>query len=446
MVLAAATTGVILVSLDVSVVNVAIHALQRSFRTGIDDLQWIVSLYTLAYAVFLLSAGALSDRFGPRSVFLSGSVVFTLASLACGTAPSLPLLLLARAVQGVGAALLVPSSMAILQLAYPEAVQRARAVGLWAGAGSLALAAGPLVGGALIDVLGWRMIFLINVPIGAIGVWLTLRYAPRVELTRSRAVDLAGQIAATLTLGCLIFTLIETGSGHLGGGWTILGFLLSGACLLALLIIEVRTAEPMIPLAIFQSRIFTVATVVGMIINLVFYGLIFVFSLFFQTVQQRSAFDTGVVFLPMTALIMLVNILAGRLIGRFGVRAILLSGLFLAAIGYGAMLFIDATTIYLWIIPSFALAGIGIALTVPAVMTVALDDTHSGRTGIASGILNASRQVGGAIGVAAFGSIVSANGPSRFVQAMHLSVGVATLLLVAAFFAVLTAMPKRFSS
>lgn len=442
LVLAAAMAGVVLVSLDVSVVNVAIHALQRSLHARIDDLQWIVSLYTLTYAVFLLSAGGLSDRFGPRAVFLAGLAFFTTASLMCGIAPSLFVLLLARAAQGVGAAFLVPSSMAILQLAYPDSARRASAVGLWAGAGSLALAAGPLLGGALIDTLGWRTIFLINVPIGLVGGWLAQRHAPRVEAKTMRALDVPGQIIAALMLICLVFTLIEAGAARLDLAEAILGLVLSGMMLIALLRVESKAAEPMMPLAMFGSRIFSVTTFVGMVLNFVFYGLIFVFSLFFQTVQHRSAFATGLAFLPMTALIMLVNILAGRMIGRFGVRPVLLVGLLVAAVGYGAMLIIKAETSYALIIPSFAVAGVGVALTVPAIVTAALDNAHAGRTGIASGVLNASRQVGGAIGVAAFGAIVGAAGPAGFVGAMHLSIGMAAAALAASFFASLLLIPS----
>lgn len=443
LVLAAAMTGVILISLDVSVVNVAIHALQRSLHAGIDDLQWIVSLYTLTYAVFLLSAGALSDRSGPRAVFLAGLALFTIASLACGIAPSLAVLLLGRAAQGMGAALLVPSSMAILQLAFPDTARRARAVGLWAGAGSLALAAGPLLGGALIDTVGWRTIFLINVPIGLAGGWLARRNAPQVRAGAARMLDLPGQGLAALMLISLVFTLIEAGAARLDLAETMFGLLLSGTMLIALLRVEAKAAEPMMPLAMFGSRIFCVTTAVGMVLNFVFYGLIFVFSLFFQTVQHRSAFATGLAFLPMTALIMLVNILAGRLIGRFGVRPVLVVGLLVAAIGYGAMLGIDAGTSYALIIPAFASAGVGIALTVPAVVNAALDHAYAGRTGIASGVLNASRQVGGAIGVAAFGAIVGAAGPSGFVAAMHLSIGMASATLVAALLATLLLIPAR---
>lgn len=443
MVLVAAMMGVVLVSLDVSVVNVAIYALQRSFDVGTDGLQWIVSIYTLTYAVFLLTAGALSDRFGPRSVFLGGTILFTLASLVCGIAPSFAILLIARAVKGIGAALLVPSSMALLQLTYPEPAQRARAVGLWAGAGSLALAAGPLIGGALIGAMGWRIIFLLNGPVGLMGIWLAFRHAPRSSLIQARTIDLPGQIFAALSLGSLMFTLIEAGAGKLSLAQIIAGSLFSCVLFMALLLIEARSRHPMVPLSIFSSGPFSAALTIGAIINFVFYGLIFIFSLFFQTVQHRSAFETGVTFLPMTALIMVVNVIAGRMIGRLGLRPVMLGGLLVAAVGYSSMILIDAETSYAAIVPSFLAAGIGIALTVPAIMTTALAEATLTRTGIASGIINAGRQVGGAIGVALFGSIVGSAASSDFVTAMHVSIAMAGLVLVVAFLIALMFMSRQ---
>ena len=211
--------GVVLVSLDVSVVNVALIAFRRSFAVRLDGLQWVLNVYTLTYAVLLLSAGALSDRLGSRTVFVIGSAVFTTASLLCGLAPSFAVLLVARTVQGVGAALLVPSSMALLQQTFPDARARARAVGLWAGAGSLAIAGGPVLGGALIAYVGWRAIFLINLPFGLLGGWLARDHAPRPTPASRTGFDLPGQLVAVLALTMIVGALTEVSAFGWSSPW-----------------------------------------------------------------------------------------------------------------------------------------------------------------------------------------------------------------------------------
>lgn len=432
MLLTAAMMGVVLVSLDVSVVNVALETLQRSFNIRIDGLQWVLNVYTLTYAVFLLSAGALSDRHGSRATFVLGSIVFTLSSLACGVAPSFSFLLVARTVQGIGAALLVPSSMALLQHAFPDTRARARAVGLWAGAGSLAIVGGPVFGGALIASVGWRGIFLINLPIGLLGIWLALCHAPPPEPSEWRGRDLAGQVVAAVAITCFVGALTQASTLGWGNPF-ITGGLVAG-CLLfgAFLLVEARCQHPMMPLDLFRNKHFSMSTFVGIVANFVFYGLVFVFSLFFQVVQGKSAFATGLAFVPMTGVIMFVNVAAGRLIGRFGIRPVMLAGLAIASAGYLAMLSIGADTSDAAITPIFVAVGIGIALTVPSVMTAALAGTRPGQTGIAAGVVNSARQVGGAVGVALFGSIIGASGPGRFVSGMHVSIALAGAALLSA--------------
>lgn len=443
MVLVAAMMGIVLVSLDVSVVNVALETLRRSFHVRVNDLQWVLNVYTLGYAVFLLSAGALSDRLGSRMTFVLGSAVFTLSSLACGLAPSFDLLLVARTIQGLGAALLVPSSMAMLQQSIPDAKARARAVGLWAGAGSLAIVAGPVLGGALIASVGWRGIFLINLPIGLLGIWLTLRHAPRSGRGAKRGLDLAGQSAAAVALACFVGAVTQASAFGWINPW-ILGGLTCGTALFAgFLVIEARSAHPMMPLDLFRDRTFALATFVGVVVNLVFYGLLFMFSLFFQIVQGKSPFATGMAFVPMTVVIMFANVAAGRLIGRFGVRPIMLTGLGIASIGYPAMLLIGADSTYLLVTPIFATAGIGVALTVPSVMTAALTGTHASRTGIATGVLNSARQVGGAVGVAIFGSTIYAAAPSTFVHGMHISIVLAGIAIISTFLLAVLLLPAQ---
>ncbi len=248
--------GYVVVQLDVTIVNVAINSIGADFGGSIADLQWIVNAYTITFAAFILTAGALGDRLGARRVFIAGFAIFVLASLACALAPALPVLIVARLCQGIGAAILVPNSLALLNHAYPQESERHWAVGIWAAGASFSLTAGPLVGGALIALSGWRSIFLINLPIGLVGIWLTWRYATETARLAARTLDIPGQITAVLALGSLAAAMIEGGER----GWSDL-FVLTGfasfAVLAALfLAVEFRSQAPMLPLGLVpQARV-----------------------------------------------------------------------------------------------------------------------------------------------------------------------------------------------
>ena len=446
MVLAATMMGVVLVTLDVSVVNVAIESLHASFDVRIDGLQWVLNVYTLAYATFLLSAGALGDRIGARGTFLLGFLIFTSSSAACGLAFSFAALLGARLSQGIGAALLVPSAMALLHRSFPDARERASAIGLWAGAGSFALAAGPVLGGALIAWLGWRGIFLVNLPVGLLGIWLTVRHAPRPVRTIRRPLDGPGQVTGAAAVACLTAAITQASALGWTSLWIIAGLVAGAVSGTLFLCIEARSAHPMMPLDLFRDRTFTAASYIGFVANFVFYGLVFVFSLFFQSVQGKSALATGLAFVPMTAVIMLVNVGAGRLNGRYGVRPAMIGGLAVAAAGYLAMLPVNAGSSYLALAPAFLLAGVGIALTVPSVMTAGLAGTGPERAGIGSGVINTARQVGGAMGVALFGSLIGAAGGDAFVAGMRVSIALAGFALVTAGIVAVICVPRRVRS
>ena len=290
--LAAASLGFVVVLLDVSVVNVALESLRVGFDTDVAGLQWVVNAYTLVFAALLLTTGALGDRLGAKRVFMAGFALFTLASLGCGLATSLGALITARIVQGLGAAMLVPTSLSLLQQAFPDPVARSRAVGWWGAAGGIALAAGPVLGGLLVTHIGWRSIFLINLPIGLLGLCLTLRIAPTAVARTSQSFDLAGQCTAILALGSLTAALTE--AGRLG--WQhpfVLGGLafsfLAGGLFLRL---ESRSSHPMLPLTLFRNSTFSVASTAGLIVNFAYYGLVFVFSLFFQSIPSRQGWHS----------------------------------------------------------------------------------------------------------------------------------------------------------
>src|ERR1700749_1542821 len=289
----AMSLGFGVVQLDVSVVNVAIRPIGDALGGGVAAVQWIVSAYTIMFASFILSAGAFGDRVGARRVFVAGFAVFTAASALCGLAPSLGILIGARAVQGVGAAVLVPCSLILLNHTYREPRERARAVGMWAAGASIGLSGGPVVGGALIATLGWRAIFFINVPVGLVAIWLTLRHSTETPRPRDRSVDLPGQLAAVVTLASLAAATIEGGTV----GWTrpgiLAGYAISVVSLLVFLRIEPRRRKPFVPLVLFRRPTFSASSAMGLVLNIAFYGFIFVLSLFFQREQGRSPLATG---------------------------------------------------------------------------------------------------------------------------------------------------------
>lgn len=424
--------GFFVVLMDVSVVNVALQALHLGIGADITDLQWLVNAYALVFASLLLLAGTLGDRLGAKRVFMLGYGVFSLASLGCGFASSVASLIGWRLIQGLGAALVVPTSLSLLREVFQTQSARNRAVGWWGAGGGIALAAGPVIGGVFITAFGWRSLFLINVPIGLIGLWLTARHAPTSATQPDRRLDMPGQIAAMLTLASFTFALTQ--ASHLG--WSnpeILGAALACIVLGAVFLwMQTHTAQPMLPLTLFRDRQLCSATLIGLLANLVFYGVVFAMSLFFQTIEHYSPIQAGFAFLPMMATLIAMNILAGRLIGHIQHRILATGGLLLSASGYLMMAPAVATHAYGWLVVPMLLAGSGIALTIPTITSATLAAVPSKQAGIASALLNAARQVGGIIGVAVFGFMISDNAEQQFVRGLdHVLMISAMLLLLA---------------
>ena len=305
----------------------------KTLGGGVAELQWVVSAYTIAFAAFILTAGALGDRIGAKRIFMAGFAIFTAASLACALSPNAIVLIGARLVQGLAAAILVPNSLALLNHAYTDDRARGRAVAVWAAGASLALTAGPFVGGALITLVGWRAIFLVNLPIGLAGLWLSWRYATETTRARSREIDLPGQLAAIGALGALAGAIIE--GGALGWQHPLVLSAFAAAAVLAALFVwrESRTAQPMLPLSLFSHRLFTLTTIVGLLVNVAIYGLIFVLSLYFQRINGLSAWWTGLAFVPMMGAVLPVNLLAPRLAERIGPCPTIVVGACISALG-----------------------------------------------------------------------------------------------------------------
>ncbi|GAB7001910.1 MAG: DHA2 family methylenomycin A resistance protein-like MFS transporter [Bradyrhizobium sp.] len=428
--LAAMSLGYGVVQLDVTIVNTALNAIGGSLGGGVAELQWVVSAYTIAFAAFILTAGALGDRIGAKRIFMAGFAIFTAASVACAVAPDAATLIAARCVQGLAAAILVPNSLALLRHAYADDKARGRAVGVWAAGASLALTAGPFVGGALITLVGWRAIFLVNLPIGLAGLWLAWRFAGETARHQQHRLDLPGQLAAIAALGTLAGALIEGGALGWSSPFVIAGFLLAGVFSVLFVWREARAAQPMLPLSLFSHRMFALTSLVGLLVNVAFYGLIFVLSLYFQQVNRLSAFATGLAFVPMLGAVLPANLIAPRVAERIGAPAAIALGAALSAAGCLALLFIGPGTSYPAIcLQLLAISG-GLGLLVPPLTSTLLGSAEPQHAGIAAGVLNATRQTGSVLGVALFGSMVGRS--AAFMAGLHAALVISAGVLLAA--------------
>ena len=425
--LVAICLGYFMVIMDATAVNLALPALGRELGGGITSAQWVVAGYTLAFAALLLSAGTLGDRVGARAVFVAGLAVFTAASAACGLAPTIGLLVAARVVQGAGAATLVPASLALLQASYADRSSRARAVGVWGGIAGIAAASGPIIGGELTAAATWRLVFFVNVPIGIVAITATVKRVVAPAPRRTRGFDVAGQAAGqaagVAALAALAAALIEAGSS----GWlspaVLTGLAVSAAAGAVFVAAERRAADPMIPGGLFASATFSGATMVGLLINLGFYGQLFVFSLYLQEVRGYSPVAAGGALLPEALAVPTASLLSGRVTARHGPRPTMLAGLMLGGAGLLGLIIAGPRTPYgLLAVPLIA-AGFGMAFTMPAATTAVVETAPAQRAGVASGVINASRQMGSMLGVAVIGSL--AGGGAHFVTGLHAGLAVA---------------------
>lgn len=433
--LIAVALGYFMVILDATAVNLALHAISRELGGGVTGLQWVVDGYTLAFAALLLSAGVAGDRFGPRRVFLAGLALFTVASAGCALAPDLGVLVGIRLVQGLGAALLVPTSLALLQASYPDRAMRARAVGLWGGIGGLAAASGPVLGGALTTAASWRLVFAINVPVGVFAWWLTRRpvvaggvAAP--DGARDRRGDPVGQLTAIVALTALTGGLIEAGP-HGWASWPVLGGLAVAALAAAAFVAaQRRVHSPMLPLPMLRQPTLSGGSVVGLLINLGFYGQLFAYSLYLQQVRGDSPLVAGLSLLPEACAVPVASVLSGRLTSHGGPRRTMVAGLSLGSAGLFALLVSGHGTPYWVVVLPMLAAGAGMALTMPAATTAVMDAAPASRGGAAAGLLNTARQAGSALGVAVAGSLLSSQ--AGFLPGLHLALAVSGAAFLAA--------------
>ncbi len=398
--LATTVLGSAVVGIDATAVNVATPAIGDDFGAGLSSLQWTINAYTLALAGLLLLGGSLGDRFGRRRIFTIGVVWFAAASLLCAIAPSIESLIAARALQGVGGALLTPGSLAIIQASFHRD-DRGAAIGAWSGFGGVATAIGPLLGGYLVDAVSWRLIFLLNLPVAAAVIAVALRHVPETRDPAGARVDPAGAALAALGLAGVTYALIE-GPGAGWGDPAILVALLSGiAALMAFIVVEWASHHPMLPLGIFRSRQFTAANLVTLVVYAALGGAIFLLAIQLQQVVGLSALQAGLALMPMTVVMLLLSARAGRLSQRIGPRLPMTLGPLLAAAGLALMARIGADASYATtILPAVVVFALGLSLTVAPLTATVLAAASDEHAGVASGVNNDVARIGGLLAVA----------------------------------------------
>ncbi len=403
------SVALFMVTLDNLVVTMALPVIREDLGASLSQLEWTVNAYTLTFAVFLLTGAALGDRFGRKRMFVAGLAIFTVASAAAALAPSIETLVIARAIQGLGAAMVTPLTLTLLSAAVP-AEKRGLALGAWGGIGGLAVALGPVVGGAIVEGISWQWIFWLNVPIGLILAPLALR-----RLTESRgpdrALDLPGLAFVSAGLFALVWGLVRAE----GQGWTspeTLGaFGAATILMVAFVLRELRTPAPMLPMRFFQNRTFAASNVASLFMFFGMFGSIFLLSQFLQTVQGYSPLEAGLRTLPWTAMPIFIAPIAGSLSDRIGGRPLMAVGLAMQAVALGWLALVTEPDVaYSSLVPPFVIAGIGMALFFAPVANVVLSAVRPIEEGKASGTNNAIRELGGVLGIAVLASIFATYG------------------------------------
>ncbi len=440
------SVAIFMVSLDNLVVTTALPVIKADLGASLSGLEWTVNAYTLTFAVLLLTGAALGDRFGRKRMFLVGLSIFTAGSAAAALAPSIDALIAARALQGVGGAIVTPLTLTILSGAVSPA-RRGMALGIWGGVSGLAVALGPVVGGAIVEGLSWQWIFWLNVPIGLMLLPIALT-----RLTESkgpnRLLDLPGLGLASVGLLGIVWGLVR-GNEH---GWTspgVAGPIVAGIVLLGAFVLwERRTPEPMVPLRFFRNRAFSAANVTSLLMSFGMFGSIFLLAQFFQVVQGYSPLEAGLRTLPWTAMPIFVAPVAGLFSDRIGARPLLVAGMALMAGGLAWIAIVTSPTVaYLELVPAFVMAGVGMSLYFAPVANLVLSTVRRQEEGKASGVNNTIREVGGVFGVAVLASVFSAVGgyvsPQAFVDGMTAAVWVGAIAVALAGVAAIAIPPRE---
>ena len=413
-VLCICSMSLLIVGMDTTIVNVALPAIHRAFTAPLSGLQWTVDAYTLVLASLLMLSGSTADRIGRKRVFMTGLVVFTLGSALCAAAPSLNALIAARVLQAIGGSMLNPVAMSIIRNVFEDPRERAQAIGVWGAMVGLSMALGPVLGGALVDTVGWRFVFLVNLPIGAVALILTSLFVPESRADRPRRLDPVGQVLVIVGLASLVYAIIE-GPRH---GWTSPEILtLFGVALVAFTVLvryELRRREPLIEMRFFRSVPFAGASATAVCAMAALGGFLFLNTIYLQEVRGLSAFHAGLFTLPVAAMMFMFALISGRTVARHGTRRPLLgAGIALTASPL-LLVGLDPHTPFWLLIMSYLLFGIGSGLVNPPITNTAVSGMPSAQAGVAAAIASTSRQVGQTLGIAVLGAVAGASGAASF--------------------------------
>ena len=439
--LAAVSFGLFMIMLDNTVVNVALPSIERDLHVSIESLEWIVTAYALTFAALLITGGKLADMFGRRRIFSVGIAIFTLSSLACGFAPSAGFLIGARAVQGVGAALMNPATLSIITATFAPR-ERGQAIGIWAGVSAMALAIGPLVGGLIVDNINWNWIFFINVPVGVVGIVVAqLVIKESRDTSHEQSIDLPGLFTSGAGLFALSYALIEGNQRGWASTEIISLFVLAAVLLTAFVVVEHRQRLPMLDLSLFKIGSFTGANIVAMLVSLGMFGVFFFVSLFIQNILGFTPTQAGAAFLPMTILIIIVAPIAGKMSDRIGSRWLMGAGMTIVGISLLLYQRVSVDSTFWTLLPAMLLGGLGMAMTMSPMTSAAMGSVPVDKAGVGSGVLNSFRQMGGSLGIALMGAIVASylHAPARtpqgaqdFVNGLHAALLVSACITFAA--------------
>ncbi|NED15581.1 MFS transporter, partial [Streptomyces sp. SID9124] len=408
LVLAICCMSLLIVSLDTTALNVALPAMRRELDASVAGMQWTIDAYTLVLASLLMLAGSTADRIGRRKVFMAGLVLFTLGSALCSLAPNLEALIAFRMVQAVGGSMLNPVAMSIITNTFTDPRERARAIGVWGAVVGISMAAGPVVGGGLVDSVGWRSIFWVNLPVGLAALLLTWRYVPESRAHRARRPDPVGQLLVITLLGSLTYAIIEAPQKGWTSGEILLFAGLAAAALAGLLVYEPRRTDPLIDLRFFRSVPFSGATVIAVSAFAALGGFLFLNTLYLQDVRGLSALDAGLYTLPMAAVVCLLSPLSGRLVASRGPRVpLLIAGSAMAVSGLMLAAF-DAETGTVSMFAAYVLFGLGFGSVNAPITNTAVSGMPRSQAGVAAAVASTSRQIGQTLGVAVIGAVLAA--------------------------------------
>ncbi len=447
--LVAVSFGLFMIMLDNTVVNVALPSIQKSLGLQVSELEWVVAGYALTFGAFMLTGGKLADLFGRRRIFVTGLVVFTAASLACGLATGPNMLIGARVIQGLGAAMMNPATLSIITVTFPPR-QRGMAIGIWAGVSALALAIGPLTGGVISEYVNWNWIFFINVPIGLIAIAFAFAFIKESKDTSlEQRPDIPGLVSSAIGLFALSYGLIEANNYGWGSTRILVSFAIAAVALVAFVLLELHQRLPMLDLSLFKNKTFSGANTVMLLVGLAMFGVFFFVSLFVQQVLGYSPTQAGAAFLPWTLLIVVLAPQSGRISDRVGARWLVTSGMIVLAGSLFLFSQMGAGSDFWTLLPAMILGGIGMGVMMAPVTATAMGSVPRDKAGVGSAVLNSMRQVGGSLGIAVMGAIVAqavtsnpgVSKQSQFLTGFHHALEVATV--IALFGAVIAALTLR---